>query len=169
MRLRTATTVAAFATWLALCTAGAATLMASHWYTLPRPDPTDAKMTAALDSLRPAGASWLAVHVLYSSCPCSVRILDHLFARGPSETAERILLDLYDKLAALGPSIAPAGSGDTPSSLPRSGVAKDLLSALVNLGYREAVAEQTAAAAIGRLGEGAELEALLKDALTQGR
>lgn len=84
------------------------------------------------------------------------------------KTAERILLDLYDKLAALRPSLTVVGES-TNSSLPSSGVAKDLLSALVNLGYREAVAEQTASAALGRLGEDAPLETLIKDALTNGR
>ncbi len=84
------------------------------------------------------------------------------------KTAERILIDLYDKLQNLAPSIA-ASTENTPSNLPASAVAKDLMSALVNLGYRGAVAEETAAAAIARLGEDASLEALIKDALSKGR
>lgn len=84
------------------------------------------------------------------------------------KTAERILLDLYDKLVALRPSVTTAAA-DTPSTLPATPVAQDLVSALVNLGFRAPVAEETAAAAIGRLGEDAGLEALLKDALANGR
>ncbi len=84
------------------------------------------------------------------------------------KTAERILIDLYDKLQALSPSLSPSAKPST-SNLPASAVGKDLVSALVNLGYREAVAEETAAAAIGRKGEDASLEVLLKDALSKGR
>lgn len=84
------------------------------------------------------------------------------------KTAERILIDLYDKLVNLAPSLATAVA-PTTSNLPASAKGRDLVSALVNLGFREAIAEDTAAAAIGRLGDDATLEALLKDALSKGR
>jgi Holliday junction DNA helicase RuvA len=82
------------------------------------------------------------------------------------KTAERILLDLADKLPDLGPPAA------APSvALPEGGsiVERDLLSALMNLGYRDTVAAEAAKRSIGRLGEEAGLEALLRDALTVRR
>lgn len=103
----------AFAVWLVLCTVGAGTLMASHWYTLPKPSADDARMLGALDRLRPADAEgrWFAVHVLYSSCPCSVRVLDHLFSRPrPDDLVEVVLLvepdtDLETRARAAGFSV----------------------------------------------------------------
>jgi Holliday junction DNA helicase RuvA len=83
------------------------------------------------------------------------------------KTAERIILDLYEKLLALRP--AGAAIEATSSELPRTRVADDLVSALVNLGYRDAVAEEAAADAIARLGQDAKLEDLLRTALAQGR
>ncbi len=98
----------AFATWLVLCTVGAGTLMASHWYTLPKPSPSDVRVAAQLERLRPDGAEWFAAHVLYSSCPCSVRVLDHLFSSArPKDVAEVILLVEAD--AAIEARAAEAG------------------------------------------------------------
>jgi Holliday junction DNA helicase RuvA len=82
------------------------------------------------------------------------------------KTAERLLVDLVDKFAALGPA-AGASQLPTPAVDPgaSSAVARDLFSALVNLGFREAAAEEAAGQALARLGEQAGLESLLRDAL----
>lgn len=85
------------------------------------------------------------------------------------KTAERLILDLAEKLTALGPALPsglPAPASDEGGA---SRVARDLVSALVNLGFREAAAETAAQGALGRLGEAASLESLLRDALSQGR
>lgn len=57
------------------------------------------------------------------------------------KTAERLLVDLADKLGALG----PPGAADAPIP-PTAGASpkEDLVSALVNLGYREHQAEEAA-------------------------
>src|SRR5580704_12358406 len=61
------------------------------------------------------------------------------------KTAERMVLELRDKLPEVGPAAAPT----TP---PPSAAEEDVLSALVNLGYQRATAEK-ALAAIGKDGE----------------
>ncbi len=55
------------------------------------------------------------------------------------KTAERIVLELRDKLATLAPERAAAATGATPEAL--TTVEQDVLSALVNLGCQRAVAE----------------------------
>lgn len=92
------------------------------------------------------------------------------------KTAERILVDLGDKIAALGP--VPAGEPGRAATLsapaaPPSAlsppVLADLVSALVNLGFKDSVALETARASLVELGEAASLEALLRDALARSR
>jgi Holliday junction DNA helicase RuvA len=78
------------------------------------------------------------------------------------KTAERLVLELKDKLNQLEPV---SGGGATPRRASGSGAAGDLVSALVNLGYRSAQAEAAAAAVVERLGEATPLEALLREAL----
>lgn len=80
------------------------------------------------------------------------------------KTAERIVLDLYDKVAAIAPR-APAPAGAL--GVPGSAVLDDLVSALTNLGFRPAVAGEAARSAVDRLGDAADLETLLRDALLQ--
>lgn len=75
------------------------------------------------------------------------------------KTAERLVLELKDKVKVLPRSSAPVQA--TPRE---EGARADLVSALANLGYRPAQAEAAAEAAIGKLGA-AELEALLREAL----
>lgn len=80
--------------WAAGSVAVGASLMVGHWYTLPRPEPSDPVLVRALEDLRGSDRDrWLAVHVLYSECRCSRRILDHLLASPrPSWIAEHVLL-----------------------------------------------------------------------------
>lgn len=81
--------------WAGLSMVVQATLMASHWYTLPTPDQEDVQLRAALAGLVPSHAqgSWAAIHVLYSACRCSHRVFDHLFASPrPQGVYEAVLL-----------------------------------------------------------------------------
>ena len=59
--------------------------------------------------------------------------------------------------------------GTSPALERPAGVLGDLVSALVNLGFREDVASASAAGAIEALGEDAGLEALLRKALSGPR
>ena len=76
------------------------------------------------------------------------------------KTAERICLELRDKLAFPTAATAPA----TPT---RTSVDDDVHSALVNLGYRPKDADAALDAARKELGNDAELSALLRRALKQ--
>ena len=75
------------------------------------------------------------------------------------KTAERLVLELKDKVKVL-PRSTPAAASRPADE----GARADLVSALANLGYRPAQAEAAAEAALEKLG-GAELEALLREAL----
>jgi Holliday junction DNA helicase RuvA len=76
------------------------------------------------------------------------------------KTAERLVLELKDKVK----SIAVETSTASKSSL-ASGPRSDLVSALVNLGYKPAMAEKAAEAALETGGDEAPFEALFKEAL----
>lgn len=80
------------------------------------------------------------------------------------KTAERMVVDLHEKMRELRPSAGQQLSASPPPTI-RSPVLDDLTSALVNLGFRQAVADEAALSAVKRLGEGAGLQPLLKDAL----
>ena len=73
------------------------------------------------------------------------------------KTAERMVLELRDKLPA-------AGAGQTPSAPPMSAVEEDVLSALLNLGYPRAAAEKTLAGAV-QAGKASSFDALFREAL----
>jgi holliday junction DNA helicase RuvA len=73
------------------------------------------------------------------------------------KTAERMVLELRDKLPEAGPAAAPA----VPAM---SATEEDVLSALVNLGYQRAAAEKALAAAT-KSGKGASFDAMFRDAL----
>ena len=81
---------------------------------------------------------------------------------GP-KLAVRILSELREKAGAM-----PVGSGFVPiaAPLPR-GVAEDVLSALINLGYRRQEAQPAVARVIERLGETAGLDAVIRDSLKE--
>ena len=75
------------------------------------------------------------------------------------KTAERLVLELKDKVKVLPRSTSPAAPRPADE-----GARADLVSALANLGYRPAQAEAAADAALGKLGP-AKLESLLREAL----
>lgn len=77
------------------------------------------------------------------------------------KTAERLVLELKDKVKLLGTELTPAEAGKRPTTP----VASDLVSALVNLGYKPQQAEAAAATALERAGEGAVFEAQFREAL----
>jgi holliday junction DNA helicase RuvA len=73
------------------------------------------------------------------------------------KTAERMVLELRDKLPEAGPAITP--------SLPAiSAIEEDVLSALINLGYQRPAAEKALAIA-GKNGSSKSFDALFRDAL----
>ena len=75
------------------------------------------------------------------------------------KTAERLVLELKDKVKVL-PRSTPAAASRPAAE----GARADLVSALANLGFRPAQAEAAAEAALNKLGP-AELETLLREAL----
>ena len=79
------------------------------------------------------------------------------------KTAERLVLELKDKIKASGLVSARPSQPPPPGSQIDGDQA--LLSALINLGYRPAAAERTAEAVRRSLGTAAPLEARLREAL----
>ncbi len=73
-----------------------ASLMAGHWYTLPKPKHEDPQLRAALWEMRSQDEQdeWVAYHILYSDCGCSRRVLEHLFSLSEDEveTSEKLIL-----------------------------------------------------------------------------
>ena len=72
------------------------------------------------------------------------------------KTAERMVLELRDKLPEAGPAATPAAA--------MSATEEDVLSALLNLGYQRAAAEKALASAT-KNGKAASFDALFRDSL----
>jgi Holliday junction DNA helicase RuvA len=79
-----------------------------------------------------------------------------------AKLAVRLLTELRDKAGMM-----PTSSGFAVAPVRPPGVAEDALSALVNLGYRRPEAQPAVARAIERLGDGAALDAVIRDALRE--
>jgi holliday junction DNA helicase RuvA len=79
------------------------------------------------------------------------------------KTAERLVLELKEKVKTLVLEAKPGGVKRTVA--PESGITADLVSALINLGYKEPQAEAAAQAASERAGEGAAFELVFREAL----
>ncbi len=73
------------------------------------------------------------------------------------KTAERMVLELRDKLPSAGPASAPAVSAMSANE-------EDVLSALLNLGYPRAAAEK-ALAVVAKNSKGGSFDAMFRDAL----
>ena len=90
-----------------------AALAIGHWFVLPHPDKRDEKLTAGVAELVRGAPGWAAVHVLYSECRCSQRIVDHLLSSArPSDVHETVVLvgddaALLSRLAARGYHVVP--------------------------------------------------------------
>ena len=82
---------------------------------------------------------------------------------GP-KLAGRIVNELKDKARAI-PDGGGAGSAASAIPLPKGSATADAVSALQNLGFKPAVATAAVAEAVSELGEGAELNALVRVAL----
>ncbi|HEX4847076.1 MAG TPA: helix-hairpin-helix domain-containing protein, partial [Novosphingobium sp.] len=78
---------------------------------------------------------------------------------GP-KLAGRIVNELKDKASAL-----PSAAGAALASVPAGSASSDAVSALQNLGFKPNVATEAVARALEELGEGAELNALVRVAL----
>ncbi len=80
-----------------------------------------------------------------------------------AKLAVRLLTELREKAGAM-----PTGIGFSPVLPPPvGGVEADALSALVNLGYRRAEASAAVAKVLERLGDGALLDAVIRDGLKE--
>jgi|ERR1700733_3931086 len=73
------------------------------------------------------------------------------------KTAERMVLELRDKLP-------PAGGAEAPSTQVMNAMEEDVLSALVNLGYQRAAAER-ALASVAKNGNDGSFEIMFRNAL----
>jgi Holliday junction DNA helicase RuvA len=78
------------------------------------------------------------------------------------KTAERVVLELQDKMAVLG--LSASGQPGLLVSADEQ-VMRDVISALLNLGYRQQEADKAVRAARAKQDDSLTLEALLKDAL----
>lgn len=78
--------------------------------------------------------------------------------------AQRLVLELKDKVPALAAVTTPAGEA---RPVPIGGAVADAVSALVNLGYKRVEAAGAIAAAQRSLGEGAEVGALVRGGLKE--
>ncbi|MBS2028896.1 MAG: Holliday junction branch migration protein RuvA [Deltaproteobacteria bacterium] len=83
------------------------------------------------------------------------------------KTAERLVVELKDKVELLG--VVKGSRNATPNVVRPGDTGSELLSALLNLGYKPAQAERLAQQANEKLGEGAALESLVKEALKAAR
>ncbi|MFP2931911.1 Holliday junction branch migration protein RuvA [Pyxidicoccus sp. 3LG] len=77
------------------------------------------------------------------------------------KTAERLVLELKDKVKTI--HLEAVSRGTAP--VPVGGTHSDLVSALLNLGYKEPQAEKAAELASSRLGAEASFQALFREAL----
>ncbi|MCH7936066.1 MAG: Holliday junction branch migration protein RuvA [Proteobacteria bacterium] len=87
---------------------------------------------------------------------------------GP-KLATRILSELKDKVGTVALAVAPGGQPAAAGAGPGGpgGLVSDAASALVNLGYQPFQALSAVSRAAGRLGEGADVEALIRGGLSE--
>ncbi|MBW2621715.1 MAG: Holliday junction branch migration protein RuvA [Deltaproteobacteria bacterium] len=77
-----------------------------------------------------------------------------------AKTAERLILELKEKISQLASLVPLDFPMETPAILDEAG--QDVISALLNLGYRQAEAERALSAARTEAGQGADLSGLLR-------
>jgi Holliday junction DNA helicase RuvA len=85
---------------------------------------------------------------------------------GP-KLAARLATELKDKAAAFGVAPAPARAREADAPAAVASINEDAVSALVNLGYRRVEAFGAVARVTQRLGEGAQLDAVIRAGLQE--
>ena len=85
---------------------------------------------------------------------------------GP-KLAARLATELKDKAAAFGVAPAPARAASSTAPVTGGSVNEDAVSALVNLGYRRVEAFGAVARVTQRLGEAAQLDAVIRAGLQE--
>jgi hypothetical protein len=81
--------------WAVLVFLLVGSLAIAHWAALPQPELKNPALVRALAAYRlPEERGFLALHVLYTACRCSERVLAHLEkrGRGPGNLAEGVVL-----------------------------------------------------------------------------
>jgi Holliday junction DNA helicase RuvA len=84
-----------------------------------------------------------------------------------AKLAARLATELKDKAAAFGVAPAPTRASEAAASAAPGSVNEDAVSALVNLGYRRVEAFGAVARVTQRLGEGAQLDAVIRAGLQE--
>ena len=85
---------ALFVLWVPAVLVPGSYLLGRHVLTMPKPAAADPALAAAIRALRTPDepSRWLALHVLYSECGCSQRVLSNLLLRSAArEARERII------------------------------------------------------------------------------
>ena len=104
--------------------------------------------------------SALTVDELQRACAgCDAAMVARAQGVGP-KLASRIVNELKDKAGAL-----PTAAGAAIAAAPRGSSSQDAVSALQNLGFKPNVATEAVARALEELGEGADLNTLVRVAL----
>jgi Holliday junction DNA helicase RuvA len=81
------------------------------------------------------------------------------------KTAERLVIELRDKIGVTAPVSAPTAAGGAAPASPAENKIRDAVLALVALGYKAADADKSVRQALAALGASASTEALIKKAL----
>jgi hypothetical protein len=104
-----------FALWIAGGLVLGTLVLLRHRAALPSPAAGDSALTTSLAGLRTPDdqGRWIAVHVLYTSCRCSQRIITHLLeGERPAGVVEKVLL--VGAPGKLGAQLAARGFAVTP-------------------------------------------------------
>ncbi len=91
-------------------------------------------------------------------------------ARAPGvgpKVAARIVAELKDKMPALAPAILPGAGLQPQIRLPEGLTARDAVSALTNLGYPHGQAAAAVSFAVGKAGQDAAVEDLIRIGLKE--
>lgn len=87
--------------WCVAVTALVAALSFRHWWALPPPDTRDVRLVVGVKELTRDASGWSAIHVLYTECRCSRRILDYLYtSERPHDVRENVVLVGDDRIVA---------------------------------------------------------------------
>jgi Holliday junction DNA helicase RuvA len=81
------------------------------------------------------------------------------------KTAERLVIELRDKIGVAAPATVTPGAAAPAAASPAENKIRDAVLALVALGYKAAEADKSVRQALVALGPGASTEALIKKAL----